>query len=114
MPRKLSLSNMQGSSLASPHGALSSPRNRTGTFGSSFDGILNNGDSWSKRCPSASLVGTASTPARPEGKDVESRHSNIKEEEVHVPLDVDEDDLTRNKPTTPVSQSRSVLGGVCR
>ncbi|KAI6158741.1 hypothetical protein EDD17DRAFT_1619517 [Pisolithus thermaeus] len=95
MPRKLSLSTAQGSSLASPREALSSPRNRMGTFGSGFDGVLNSGDSWSRRRPSATLVGTAGTPVRPEEKDVEPRHSNIKEEEVHVPLDVGEDDASR-------------------
>ncbi|KIO02316.1 hypothetical protein M404DRAFT_148067 [Pisolithus tinctorius Marx 270] len=111
MPRKLSLSNTQGSSLASPREALSSPRNRMGTFGSGFDGVLNNGDSWSRRRPSASLVGTAGTPARPEGKDVESRHSHIKEEEVHVPLDVDEDDspgTDQQLPSASPDRSRAV------
>ncbi|KAI6045024.1 hypothetical protein EDC04DRAFT_187479 [Pisolithus marmoratus] len=91
-PRKLSLSTMQGNSLASPREALPSPRNRMGTFGSGFDGVLNNGDSWSRRRPSATLIGTAGTPARPEGKDADSRQLNIKEEEAHVPLDVDEKD----------------------
>lgn len=95
MPRKLSLSTTQGSSLVSPREALPSPRNRMGTFGSGFDGVLNNGDSWSRRRPSATLVGTTGTPVRPEGKDVESRHSNIKEEEVHVPLDIGEDEKSR-------------------
>ncbi|KAI5991600.1 hypothetical protein EDD15DRAFT_2388561 [Pisolithus albus] len=103
MSRKLSLSTTQGSSLASPREVLPSPRNRMGTFGSGFDGVLNNGDSWSRRRPSATLVGTTGTPVRPDAKDVESRRSDIKEEEVHVPLDGEDDKSRADQQLSSVS-----------
>lgn len=51
MPRKLSMSSLQGGALASPREAGSgSPRVRGPTTpGSGFDGVLNGGDSWSSR-----------------------------------------------------------------
>ncbi|KAI6133241.1 hypothetical protein EDD16DRAFT_1530688 [Pisolithus croceorrhizus] len=85
-------------SLASPREALTSPRNRMGTFGSGFDGVLNSGDSWSRRRPSATLVGTAGTPVRPEEKDVEPRHSNIKEEEVQYDASRTDQQLSPARP----------------
>ncbi|KIJ68628.1 hypothetical protein HYDPIDRAFT_179700 [Hydnomerulius pinastri MD-312] len=82
LPRKLSLSNTQGGPLASPRDALPSPRNRMGTFGSGFDGVLNTGDSWSRRRPSAGMPGGGGgTPTRGDGKEGEPRRSDIKEEE---------------------------------
>lgn len=53
-----------------------------GAFGSGFDGVLNSGDSWSRRRPSAGVAGTGSgTLARGEGKEEDALRSEIKEEE---------------------------------
>ncbi|KAF9229531.1 hypothetical protein BS17DRAFT_743706 [Gyrodon lividus] len=82
LPRKLSLSNTQGGTLASPRDALPSPRNRMGAFGSGFDGVLNNSDSWPRRRPVAGVPGAGGgTLTRGEGKEGEPRRSEIKEEE---------------------------------
>ncbi|KAG6381373.1 acetyl-coenzyme A transporter 1-domain-containing protein [Boletus reticuloceps] len=82
LPRKLSLSNIQGGTLASPRDALPSPRNRIGAFGSGFDGVLNSGDSWSRKRPSAGVAGLGGgILARGEGKEEDARYSEIKEEE---------------------------------
>ncbi|KAF8559289.1 hypothetical protein OG21DRAFT_1480668 [Imleria badia] len=82
LPRKLSLSNAQGGALTSPRDAAPSPRNRIGAFGSGFDGVLNSGDSWSRRRPSAGVAGAGGgILARGEGKEEDGRHSEIKEEE---------------------------------
>lgn len=63
MPRKLSLSSLQGGALASPReGGAASPRVRGPTTpGSGFDGVLNGGDTWSSRRRTSE--GLAKTPA---------------------------------------------------
>ncbi|KIK96509.1 hypothetical protein PAXRUDRAFT_138292 [Paxillus rubicundulus Ve08.2h10] len=82
LPRRLSLSNTQGGTSALPREALPSPRNRMGTFGSGFDGVLNSGDSWSKRRPSVGVPAAGGgTLARVDGKEGEPRGPDIKEEE---------------------------------
>ena len=81
MPRKLSLSNTQGVTLTSPRDALPSPRNRIGAFGSGFDGVLNSGDAWSRRRPSAGVPATGGGMTAQEGKEEDARRSGIKEEE---------------------------------
>ena len=85
LPRKLSLSNTQGASSTSPRDMLPSPRNRIGAFGSGFDGVLNNGDSWSRRRPLAGMSGGGgSMIARGDGKEEDTRRSEIKEEDESV------------------------------
>ncbi|KAG9314550.1 hypothetical protein JVU11DRAFT_5350 [Chiua virens] len=82
LPRKLSISNTQGATLTSPRDALPSPRNRMGAFGSGFDGVLNNGDAWSKRRPPAGATGAGGgVLARGDGREEDARRSEIKEEE---------------------------------
>ncbi|KAF8446148.1 hypothetical protein L210DRAFT_840512 [Boletus edulis BED1] len=96
LPRKLSLSNIQGGTLASPRDALPSPRNRIGAFSSGFDGVLNSGDSWSRKRPSAGVAGLGGgILARGEGKEEDARYSEIKEEEestTHHSTDVHDGD----------------------
>ncbi|KAG1716323.1 hypothetical protein ID866_807 [Astraeus odoratus] len=83
IPRKLSLSTMQSGPSGPTREALPSPRNRMGAFGSGFDGVLNNGDSWSRRRPSAHFSGVNGGPSSSqEIKDDGPRQSDIKEEAV--------------------------------
>lgn len=68
--------------MTSPRDALPSPRNRIGAFGSGFDGVLNSGDSWSRKRPPAGMtVAGSGMIARGEGKEEDARRSEIKEEE---------------------------------
>ncbi|KAL4068250.1 hypothetical protein V8B97DRAFT_876507 [Scleroderma yunnanense] len=78
MSRKLSLSTTQGGSSTSPR---ETPRNRMGAFGSGFDGVLSNGDSWSRRRPSVNLTGPGGSPAREDEKDEALGRTDIKEED---------------------------------
>ncbi|KAI9572769.1 hypothetical protein HD554DRAFT_2285310 [Boletus coccyginus] len=84
LPRKLSISNTQGGTLTSPRDALPSPRNRIGAFGSGFDGVLNSGDSWSRRRPSASVAGAGGGGGILARGEEDARRSEIKEEEENM------------------------------
>lgn len=77
LPRKPSLSSLQGPTL-SPRDM--SPRTRVG-YTSNFDGVLNNGDSWTarRRLAEASLK-TAAAPGRDSSDNPLNMPSGIREE----------------------------------
>ncbi|KAG2368205.1 hypothetical protein BDR07DRAFT_1391499 [Suillus spraguei] len=88
LPRKLSVSNIQGNSPRD--GALPSPRTRIGGFTSGFDGVLNGGDSWmARRRTSESVlkVGGASMGTRPDSREEDAKGHNIKEVEEEHPVE---------------------------
>ncbi|KAH7883792.1 hypothetical protein F5I97DRAFT_1813828 [Phlebopus sp. FC_14] len=104
LPRKLSLSGSQGGPLASPRDSvLPSPRNnRMGSFGSGFDGVLNSGDTWTRKRPSAGVTGAGgSISTRGEGKEDEFRGSGIKEEEEELGRRVDSGGSTQSSSPVP-------------
>lgn len=79
LPRKPSLSSLQGPTL-SPRDM--SPRTRVG-YTSNFDGVLNNGESWTarRRIAEASLKIAAAASGRDSGDNPLNKPSGIREEQ---------------------------------
>lgn len=73
-----------------------------GTFSSGFDGVLNSGDSWSKRRPSVNITGPGGgLSARDDDKDEVPRRSDTKEEGIPI------SDRPRTSPTGTNQQPSS-------
>ncbi|OJA20426.1 hypothetical protein AZE42_09467, partial [Rhizopogon vesiculosus] len=82
VPRKLSVSNIQGSLPPSTRdGTLISPRTRIGSFTSGFDGVLNGGDSWMARRRTSESMLKASPGILPEGREEDVKEPTAKEVE---------------------------------
>lgn len=82
IPRKLSLSSVQGP-LTSPRDSnFPSPRNRIGTT-SGFDGVLNGGESWvaRRRASEAKTSGVVTSRGEPSGEPHDTKGLEITEEE---------------------------------
>lgn len=110
LPRKLSLSSIQGGSLASPRdAALPSPRTRTGgTPG--FEGVL--GESWSsrRRGDSLSKPGAEAIPRR-EREPAESKSPYIKEEEEDTVRKAGQNGSDGADPAAPHITTTNGVGG---
>lgn len=113
IPRKLSLSSVQGP-LTSPRDSnFPSPRNRIGTT-SGFDGVLNGGESWvARRRASEGLSktgGAATSRDEPGGEPRDTKGLEITEEEeennIHSPNTQD-----RPSPHEPSPQPDSLISG---
>lgn len=73
-----------------------------GAFGPGFDGVLNSGDSWSRKRPSAGVTGAGGGMlARGEGKEDDARRSEIKEKE---------ESTGHHSPNTHDSDPAAVVG----
>ncbi|EIW86395.1 hypothetical protein CONPUDRAFT_148488 [Coniophora puteana RWD-64-598 SS2] len=101
IPRKLSMSNTQGTAASPRDAALPSPRTRMGGFGSGIDGVLSNSDSWVARRRASESTKPGSNTSR-DATDGELKGPDIKEEEEGQPsMDAPQGDVvTRDVPST--------------